>query len=89
MMTEDELKQAMKQHLTKEYKDWLFQLKMNRMRRENLLVTADGFKQNLRNIHATAFELFGKDFANSLVELDELGELDKLDQAKKEIGKEE
>ena len=92
MMNEDELKEAMKQHMIKEYKDWLHELKINRMRIENLVVTADGFKQNLRNIHTTAYELFGADFANSLVELDELGELDKLDkldQLRKEIGKEE
>lgn len=74
-MNKDEQNQAVKQHLIREYKDSLFQLKINRMQTENLLATGERIKRNLRDIQSTAFKLFGAEFADELDDLDELGEL--------------
>lgn len=74
-MNEDERNQVMKRHMIMEYKNWLHELKMNRMQRENLLEKSESFKRNLRDIQSTAFKLFGAEFAHELDELDELGEL--------------
>lgn len=79
MMTEEELKEAMKQHMINEYKNWLHELRLNRMEQENVLRTSERIKRRLHKIHATAFNLFGGKFASELDELDELGELDELD----------
>lgn len=60
-MNKDEQNQAVKQHLIDEYRTSLLQLKVARCEEE-----AEQIKRSLRDIHATAFKLFGADFADSL-----------------------
>ena len=60
-MNKDEQNQAVKQHLIREYKDSLLQLKLCRNEEE-----AERLKSNLRDIQALAFQLFGSEFADSL-----------------------
>lgn len=79
MITEDELKEAMKRHMINEYENWLHELRLNRMEQENVLRSSERIKRRLHKIHSTAFNLFGGKFATELDKLDELGELDELD----------
>lgn len=71
MMNEEELKKAMKQHLTWEYKDSLHQLKVNRINLDARELERERIERNMREIYYLAFDLFGEDFANSLGELDQ------------------